>query len=113
MSVRTTQTRAEAGMRMEDIMAGWELKKKTVPYAFPAQALRSLWFHAGHVHREVHFFIVIFVGAAHPPPPRAFRGSSLIHSGTPGPGCAPKYSDETEIKVEFSGCDQKGFSRML
>lgn len=58
-------------------MAGWEIK--TVPYAFPVQALWSLWFHAGHVHREVHFFIVIFVGAAHFfPPARSEAEASLI-----------------------------------
>lgn len=41
---------------------------------------------AGRILWEVHFFIVIFVGAAHFF--RAFRGSSLIDSGAPQPGCA-------------------------
>lgn len=57
------QKRAEDGMRMEDIMAEWKIK--TLPYAFPVQALRSLQFYAGRIHWEVHFFIVIFVGSAY------------------------------------------------
>lgn len=81
---RKRHKRAEDGMRMEDIMAEWKIK--TVPYAFPVQARWSLlFFLAAYSERctsslSYLFGRLIFF--------RAFRGSSLIDSGAPQPGCA-------------------------
>lgn len=74
--------------------------KKTVPYAFPAQALGSLRFHANHVHERCTSSLSYLLAAASLIPAR--RGRDAL------PNTATKQKSPLN-----SGCNQKGSPRTL